>query len=1062
MTTNPYPAGQAYYAQPQQPAAAPGPSEEEKKRKRKKTLRVLLIVFGSILLAGLIVTFVLLWYFRSWFFAPSLQTEAFALSQVTDFEHLPAPSETQKQALMTYVQELATQNYNRMDFTERKGAEQLDILTRYLSSGTEPDLAAMLKEMGVSVGSDGGTASNGSLAVRPLLLNADGTVSLGDAPDESGETPETSETEGQAGETSELSVTLPPEAFHSGSRVRLTGKDPQRECPSCKFRNKAGAEVCEECGTLLTVSGYEVVIEPIAGGGGGGLSETQRESMMLNNLASSLLLANRPTMAYYMSCLACMRDPDNVSAIVSLVTHLRMHDGNEEALLVCIHGLEMDPLREELYVHAGNILVQLDRPDEALSYLSRCIQVRGFSGPAYQASMFAYLQKKDYVNAFRCMIEGARDGYTSSIRVVYDMLKLSPDYFDFAGKTFEKHTVTSLMDFSMNRSGFNPANELADKAVDIAAVRIPSSPEDWIASAEPMINQGRNYLAGALSFYQKDIEEIAAVYDILLNANSLQDLAKGFLSKFGDKLKKEKLTEAQRVISYEQEVFWLDILDDYREWKINDIRKKVDEKLDGSDMQEFFRLIDKYLEEAKEHFEQIEEGSMEGLIYALQFLIERVQGNQSIAFTREQSERVTGILKRALRENGDVRNEAYKEISETLSGYYMYSNALLGMVADDELYRQYRTEMTMNVTTDQGLCVVEGSFFAICVPILAEPYFMIGEATHEGIGKGAQTGFNPAYPKYVISNKAPRPSADMSGDIEIPDIGAITNDVLGVDLQHQVGNPGNSDYPALGKIWEMAWRDANPDFIGPAPNPPDFNDSYERTKFWNSLTPEQRVKYSAMVADPNVTKKAIVLDLYCARGQSAVHFSEEKVDLFSGVNQSVELGGNGVTIGADGTVKGKAKLGVVTISADTRNNISISMKDKVSGLEFGVNKSGRDITAYTGTDFGYNLLGKQKAGEVEGSTGGFGAKVSGSIYTTFSLAMGKVTSGGVKSGASFLLGGLLGIGTSTNVNVVQGISTQDIFLIIAGNKLNLRIKQDYNYEDDRTDKDVPGIQEFHR
>ena len=200
----------------------------------------------------------------------------------------------------------------------------------------------------------------------------------------------------------------------------------------------------------------------------------------------------------------------------------------------------------------------------------------------------------------------------------------------------------------------------------------------------------------------------------------------------------------------------------------------------------------------------------------------------------------------------------------------------------------------------KGLVLVENCFFAYCVPILAEPYLLIGKSAQEGITEGALTGGCPAYPKYVISNKAPRPSVDMSGDIEIPDIGAITNKVLGVDLEHQVGDPGNNNYPALSKIWEMAWREANPDFIGPAPNPPDFNDSYERTKFWNSLTPEQRVRYSAMVADPNVTKKAIVLDLYCARGQSAVHFSEEKIDLLSGVGTSVGVGNLGLEFGADG------------------------------------------------------------------------------------------------------------------------------------------------------------------
>ena len=1058
MTNNPYPA-QAAYMQP--PAVQPDP--EVNKKKKKKTLLILLIVFGSILVVGLIVAFILLWYWRGWFFAPTLQTDAFAASQITDFEHIQPPSSAQTEAIQTFVQELATQNYHRMDLTERKGAEQLEIMTRYLSTGKEPDLAAMFAEMGIDIkDSKGNAASNSSLAARPILLNADGTVSLGE---ESGEM---SAADGEVAGTAEgLNMTLPAESFHSTSKIRLTTKEKLQICPACQKKNAADATVCEYCGTLLTVSDQEVqvdVLEPTGdagGGGGAGPSEAQLESMMLSNLSATLLLANRPTTAYYLACLACMRDPGNVSAIVSLVTHLRMHDGNEEALLICIHGLEMDPNREELYVHAGNILIQLDKPDEALSYLNQCIKVRGYSGPAYQAAMFAYMQKKDYANAFRCMLEGARDGYTSSIRVLYDFLRLSPDYWDFAGKTFEKYTVTTLMDFSMNRSGFNPANELADKVVDIGACKVPYSPEDWIASAKTMIEQAQKYLSGAVEFYKEDIEEIAAIYNILLNSGSLEDLAKGFMSKFGDKLLKHKLSEAERVVSYEQEVFWLDILDDYREWKVNDIRKKIDEELDGKDLERFFNLMDKYLKETQEKLETLDWESIEGLTYALNYMMERVQGNQSIAFTAEQSESLTSIIVPALRANATVRNKAYQEIADVLRGYYMYSNAILGMIADDDLYREYRTEMTMNVTQDQGLCVVENCFFAYCVPILAEPYLLIGKSAQEGITEGALTGGCPAYPKYVISNKAARPSVDMSGDIEIPDIGAITNKVLGVDLEHQVGDPGNNNYPALSKIWEMAWREANPDFIGPAPNPPDFNDSYERTKFWNSLTPEQRVRYSAMVADPNVTKKAIVLDLYCARGQSAVHFSEEKIDLLSGVGTSVGVGNLGLEFGADGKVEGKVSIGIGSIAVDNRNNISVTMKDKVSGLKFGVKKTGRDLTAYTGTDAGFNLLGKTQAGSFSSETGGFGAKVSGMIYTTYSLAKGQVTSGGIKSGASFLLGGLLGFGTSTNVNLVQGISTQDIFLIINGSKLNLRIKQDYNYEDTRTDKDIPGIQEFH-
>ncbi len=1031
----------------------------------KKKKRTLFIILGAALAVLLAVGIFLLWYFRLWFFKPRLDTAAFSGVNVLTLDEPVSPSEKQRQAVADFVKQLSEQSYHMMDLTERKGAKKLLTFTEYLA-GDDPDILQMLSDMDIKVTDTKTGKEVKAGGTQKIVLKADGTLSLVDTAASRNE-PVT--TMGEAVEgvpASELSLTLPSEAFH-GSAVRLSSINAESVvCPSCKHTNPGDAEFCEKCGTKLK-NDNDVEIEGFSPTGlVNGMTEAQRESMMLNNLSSTLLLANRSAMSYYLTCLSCMKDPDNVSALVSLVTHLRMRDGLEEALLICEHGLELDPTREELYVHAGNICIQLDQPDKALSYLNRCITVDGYSGPAYQAMMFSHLQKKDYVNAFDCMIKGARDGYTSSIRVVYDMIKLRPDYWDFAGEVFKKYTVSSLMDFSVNRSGFNPANELAGKTVDIGACAVPYNPEDWLASAEPILKNAKAYLTGAISFYKEDIEELGKIYNILINSDSVTDLAKGFLSAFGDKLKKEKLTEAERVISYEQEIFWMDILDDYREWKVKDIRAKMDEVLDNSDMEDVMGLISKYLANTQKQLESINFESMEGLTYALQFFLERVVGNESIAFTSSESTLIVSKIKAALRTNGTVRNKAYGEIADVLRDYYMYSNALLGMIADKEQYQYYRREITLNVTADQGLCVAENAFFAYCVPILAEPYLMIGVQTHEGIGSGAQTGNVPNYPKFILSNKAVRPSADMSADIEIPDIRKITDDVLGVDLHSQAGYEGTSNFPALEQIWSQYWRDNNPDYIGPAPLPPNFNDSMERIKFWNSLTPEQRVKYSAMVADPNVVNKAIVLDLYCARGQSAVHFSEQKVGLLSGTSASISNQNLGIEVGADGTVSGTANVGIGSLSIDNRGNFTVTMKDKVSGAKFGVNKTGRDITAYTGTDLGFRLLGPPDKPEGDNSpsagVGGFGGKISGTIYTTYSLAMGKITSGGVKSGASFVLGGLLGFGTTTNVNLVQGISTMDIYLIIAGDKLNLRIKEDYNYEDERENNDVPGLQEFHR
>ena len=1020
-------------------------------KKPVKKSRVFLVI-GIILAALLAIAVFFLWYFRAWFFAPKLDTSAFTAEAAIPSS--PAkPAEKEMEAVAKYIEGLTVQTRHRLSFSERNGAGKMETVAEYLSSD-DPDLEAMCRALGVKVTSDG-------TGDRSIIVRSNGTAEMTETEPESGEPEEVPPTD--------LVITLPSKALHSSSKLKL---GPERKesvkCKACGYVNPPNADVCEKCGTELFPSDYYAEVDSLMPtASGSGLTEAQRQSYLLTNVSSTLLMANRPNLAFYMTCLACAKDPENVSAIVSLVTHLRMREALDEALIICNHGLQMDPAREELYVHAANISVQLDRPDDAIAYVDRCNAANGFSGPAYQAAMFAYLQKKDYPGAFRAMLNGAKDGFTSSIRLTYEIIRLRGDYFEFAGSVFKDYTIRSLMDFSMNRSGFNPAAELAGKVVDIGKVTVPSSPEDWLASAEPMIKAAQNYLRSAIDFYKEDIEEIGMIYNILLNSGDIKDLASGFLSSFGDKLKKKKLTEAERVISYEQEKFWMDILDDYREWKVKEIRDEMNRVLDSSEMTDFIALIDKYLLETREKLESINMESTEGLLFALEFMMERVIGNHSIGFTSSESALIVSKIKNALAVNGRVRNKAYQEIAEVCHDYFMFANTLLSMIADDDMYQEYRRKITFRVTADQGLCVVEGAFFAYVVPILAEPYLMIGSQAQEGIGSGVISGTAPPFPKFIISNKPPRPSADMYGDIEIPDISAITGDVLGVDLSHQADN-GDRDYPAMRDMWELNWKETHPG--EPIPAAPNFNDSMERIRFWNSLTPEQRVRYSAVIADPGIVNKAIVLDLYCARGQSAIQFTDEKISLFDGLSLGFGTKDHGVSVGADGTVSGKAKIGIGTLAMDSKGNVSVTMQDKISGLEFGVSKTGRDLTFYTGTDLGLAYEKKRKEGEPEtpspsgasGSVGGAGVKANAQVYATYDLWDGKITSGGAKTGAKAVLGGLIGVGITSNINVVQGISTSEAYLILASRKVGVKIKQDYNYDDPKEKNDVPGLQEFQR
>ncbi len=1029
----------------------------QKPKKKKKAWIVILII----LLALLIVAVLLLWWFRAWFFKPHLNTNAFDLTFLdTPPEEVKPPTDEQMELVAEYVEKIRVQADHRLTLKERSGSKQLELIFDTLTND-DPDIAQLFRDLGIKLEEAGEESALGiELAAMPLTANtADGSVPnpTRDQPEEGSEAGGEGDAKTDGKEKRDLSL---PQSYAHSSRLKLVKSDAETvTCQNCGTVNPAENEYCLKCGAELYPGPNTVAIDSYAPvSGGNGMTKEQQESLLLSNVANTLLLANYKNLSYYMAALACARDPYNVSAIVTLVTQLRRRDCLDEALAICIHGLEIEPAREELYIHAGQICISKDDPDGALRYFNRSLEISGFSGPVYQGMMLAYLQKRDFKNAFRCMVEGGKDGFTSSIRIIYDLMKMRGDYFEIAGSYFENHSIRDMMDFSVNRSGFNPNLELKGKIVDIGASTVPSRPEDWIASAEGMINSAKQYLAGAVEFYADDLKDIATAYDILLNSDSILDLAKKFMSAFGSKYSKEKETEAERLISYEQETFWLDILDDYREWKVKSIRAKIDEKLDGSGMTEIMELIDKYWREAMEKLEKLDSAAdTEALLYAFQFIMERVIGNHSIGFTSSQSEIIVSKIDQALRENAEARNEAYREISEVLGDFYMYSNALLGMVANKELYNQYRRDITMKVMQDQGLCVAENALYAVIVPILAEPYFMIGEQAQEHAKVGAATGSNPKFPQFVISSRPAKPSPDMYADIAIPDISRITKDVLGIGNAYEPGDDGKEHYPAFRDVWEINWKEKHPG--EPIPAAPNFNDPLVRESFWNSLTPEQRVKYSAIMANPDVVNATFSLNAYCGRGQSVTTFTTENIGLGGNLSLNYDHKPTGLsaTVDADGTVTGSGKFDMGKVYIDSNGNMGITLKDKTTGVSGGIKQTGRDLTTFMGISREANVFADDTS-----PMSGLGAEAKAQVFQTTNLGNGTITSGGVKYGASAVLAGLVGVGYDTYINIVQSQSTTNLYLIFAGKKFRWELKDDYNYEDSRTTKDVPGIQEFRK
>ncbi|MBO5985530.1 MAG: hypothetical protein J6Q02_01880 [Lachnospiraceae bacterium] len=1119
-----------------------------KKRKpvdKKKFLCALLIILA----AAILITFFFLWYFRKWIFKPKLEFSSLSFS--TDFlyngEDPAPPSEQQMQEVAAFVADLNKQAKHQLTIGQRRDAKKLVKLVSAINSGNM-DTEAVLKDLGVKIKkesgkttgsiqdgtsdplqSDGGPYSasastqslvrgrGGALLVASHLahpsiaiLTGASVESMADGQEAGAEATSEQQIENlgdllntfaNSGETYEL---LPASRIHPSKMAVGPVTTTPITCRMCQHENPPTLNNCEQCGYLLRDDPNYTMVDPLEPdpeilAAGSGLTEEEREALLLSNVSNQLLFSNNSALSFYLATLACMEDPTSVSAITTLVTHLRMRGYDEEAILICAHGLALDPQREELYVHAGYACIQLDDPDQALAFLNREIETCGFSGPTYQAMTFAWLQKQDWKKAFRCMIEGARDGYISSLKIVYDMMKLRPDYWEIAGSAFKDYTVRSLMDFSFNRSGFNPAQELQGKVVDIGACKVPATPEDWIASSMTMIQNGQNYAQGAASFYAEDIQDIADVYNILFTSEDLKDMAGKFMAKFGEKYKKEKLTEEERIISYEQEVFWLDILDDYREWKVKSIREDMDKQLENSDFEQIMQIAFKYLGKRAEKLEALDQHfSIPNMLETLEIMFS-LHDNMSIGFTEDESAVIVPKIKNALRVNANVRNKGYQEIGELLHDYYMYSNAILGLVADKELYVDYRREITLNVTTDQGICVLENAMYAVMVPILAEPYLLIGQQTHEGITEGSVTGYTPPYPKFIVSDKPPRPTGDLYANILVPDINKVTLKLLGRDGTGY-DNPqdnGKSNYPLWENYWKMQWQNQHPGET--PPTPPNFNDPAVRDSFYNNMTPQERVEFSSIIAHQGVMRGSIQLNTYCGKGHSVVDFKFEDIPINNGMSfgynngltnaqynadGTVEIGagggqytedngdgtsttttdsGFGMSMKPDGTITGQATIGEVgKITIDSNNNWSVTMKDKPSGLNGGLRRTGRDITAFVGTDA--KIEGKIKQGPLYGNSG-LSIGADGQLYMTHSLGTGQTTSGGAKSGFHAVLAGLIGIGVNQNTNLVQGLGTAEVYIIIAGRKITGKWQSDWNTsdaKDAREKKNVPGLQEFHK
>jgi len=975
-----------------------------------KTKKIRTIVGISIALL-LVIAVILMAVLQLGPFHPRIRLPELSVTELTEADTFDPPTEEEQAAVSEYLAAAKRGAYLNMSYAEKKTAEQLVSLIDVMARGGDIQPEALAE----AIGQDGDAFR---AEVDELLRQAKEAEAAAQAEPDTASAPirvsysqlASQTTEGRliqlaAEDTQAVSaeekITLPSREQH-GSWVQLNKKrdNNDRVCPNCSYLNEPTADICEKCGCDLArhlmyaeIEESETVPE-----------ETKEEDIpiytaqLLNNIANELMLHGYADIPFYLACLANLQAPEDTDVLCTIAELLKTSSHYEDALAIANYGLRFYPNDEDTLYVAGMCAIKLDDPDLAAGYFNRALKITGGGGPGNQGMMLVSIQRQDFGSAFLYMIEGARDAFTHSIWEVYQAMKLRPDYAEISANAFEQYSLYELMKFERNRTAFDPTLDTVGQQITLGKLVWPTTLQDWRYSCFSMFDKCAAYgeqLIGALG---EELGEVGEALDILLTSKDFRDMAQRFASS--SFMPKEK-TDAEEQISYEQEMFWLSILGEYVDYQAKKIEEKHLETIGNLAIDEISEVIMMYAEKNMERMmtgydERFDDpyflmnnmySYMLWMVNAMTVMKETVMDNHSIAIlTEEESAKVVRLINNEINTCAKDINKSYEQVRILMEEYWLYANAILGLIADDTIYNEYRAEQRYRVATTPSVYILETAMVSFTVAYVNDGIPMLGKPA-EG---GSVVGVVPSFPKLPVSGKGATPEALMYGDIYVPNIGKVTQQVIGMTEE---------EIEEALELQRMLT----------------YQDNYDR--MIAEMTPEQRVRFAAYQANPNCVNRTIFLQPYNASGGPVIGFYSEKIPYVTG-SAEMELGPPGKPI---------AKL-----SYDSNGNMGISIKDMA-----GIETSPQDVTVFVGAK---KSLWELRKLESEGVSVGLdvAAEANARIFATYNYRTGKFTSGGAKAGASARIGGLAGLEGELSHNVVTGLSQSDISTIWFGRKFGIK------------------------
>ncbi|MDD4296431.1 MAG: hypothetical protein PHC69_05670 [Ruminiclostridium sp.] len=474
---------------------------------------------------------------------------------------------------------------------------------------------------------------------------------------------------------------------------------------------------------------------------------------VLNEISASLYVNGYPELASAVASMIAADFPEDPISALNFATILREANADEDAFNVLQYALRLSPNSEPILYSLGMCALDLRNTSYAETCFMKILSLNGSSGPGHQGMMLCYMDSKNYSSAFLHMLEGAREGYTTMVTETYKVLREKNDeYIDIAKPIFEQYSMEQLLDFTKSRTAFDDTLDIPAGQLEISKdIKLGTESVGVYSSSSEALNQGLQYAMSAYSHAKITFDD---AYSMIMGMGGSgnedgEATLDGLAGEFSKSILEKVFSSAANGstvsadgwlgISYEQEVFWINILDDYIQVKLEDYLEEYFEK----PYEEAFKNPDSVIPSLMKHNETIMQLCESNPIQVGATALGNLINNNSVYDTGVQKANKKDMDKFLQNVNPKLE-EGYKKTADLMETYWLHYGSLLGQIGNDETYNRYQQSRKTNVASALTPYIVGGTIncFLVTMNFIA--------VDSDNTGSGGQITF-PDFPDFPDS-----------------------------------------------------------------------------------------------------------------------------------------------------------------------------------------------------------------------------------------------------------------------------------------------------------------------